>query len=110
MPVSVKGISDMFSMDVFTNKGFYCGKISDMEFDLSRYKIKSIVVDAARNSTLGKIVGGKKGVVVPYSMVQAVGDIVVIKHINEVSMPEEMGSEDAMMEAETPTPTRRMGR
>ncbi|MBI2547209.1 MAG: PRC-barrel domain-containing protein [Candidatus Aenigmarchaeota archaeon] len=88
MPVSVKEISDMFAKDVFTNKGFYCGKVNDMEFDLSRYKVKSLVIEAARGSTLGKMVGGKKGVVIPYGMVQSVGDVVIIKHISDASLPE----------------------
>ncbi|MEM5808124.1 MAG: PRC-barrel domain-containing protein, partial [Candidatus Aenigmatarchaeota archaeon] len=66
MTVSIKDISEMFAKDVFTNKGFYCGKVSDMEFDLSRYKVRALVVEAARGSFLGKIVAGKKGVVIPY--------------------------------------------
>ena len=103
MPVSVKDVSDMFAKDVFTNRGFYCGKVSDMEFDLSRYKVRSLVVEAARNSLLGKMVAGKKGVVVPYTMVQSVGDVVIIKHISEAAFPEEPPEEPAMV-PETPSP------
>lgn len=86
--ITTKEISDMFAKDVFTNKGFYCGKVSDMEFDLSRYKVRALVIEPARNSLLGRVVGGKKGVVIPYPMVQSVGDIVIIKHITEASFPE----------------------
>ena len=103
MPVSVKDISDMFAKDVFTNRGFYCGKVSDMEFDLSRYKVRSLVVEAARNSMLGKMVAGKKGVVIPYGMVQSVGDVVIIKHITEAAFPEE-GPEEPVEQPETPSP------
>ncbi len=81
MPINVKDVADMFSKDVFTNKGFYCGKVSDIEVDLSRYKIRALVLEAAKGSILGQMVGGKKGVVIPYPMVQAVGDIVIIKHM-----------------------------
>lgn len=110
MPVSVKDISDMFAKDVFTNKGFYCGKVSDMEFDLSRYKVRSLVVEAARNSLLGKMVAGKKGVVVPYNMVQSVGDVVIIKHINEAAFPEEsVPEEPAALEPQMP-PSPRLSR
>ena len=28
-----------------------------------------------------KVIGGKKGLIVPYSMINAIGDIVIIKHI-----------------------------
>ncbi|MFH1623469.1 MAG: PRC-barrel domain-containing protein [Candidatus Aenigmatarchaeota archaeon] len=86
MPITVKDIGDMFGKDVFTNKGFYAGKVSDLEFDLSRFKIRSVVIEAAKGGVLGKMVGGRKGVIVPYPMVQAIGDVVLIKHIT--SMPE----------------------
>lgn len=89
MPITVKDIGDMFGKDVFTGKGFYAGKVSDLEFDLSRFKIRSLVIEAARGSMLGKMVGGKKGIIVPYPMVQAIGDVVLIKHITSTALPEE---------------------
>ncbi len=81
MPITVKDISEMFGKDLFTDKGLYCGKVSDVEFDLSRFKLRSLVIEAAKGTFLGKMVGGKKGIIVPYPMVQAIGDIVLIKHI-----------------------------
>ncbi len=80
MAISVKDIQDMFSKDVFTSKGVYCGKVTDMELDLSRFKVRSLVIEAAKNSQLGKMVGGKKGIIVPYPVVQAVGDVVLVNH------------------------------
>ncbi len=110
MQISIKNVSDMFAKDVFTNKGFYCGKVNDMEFDLSRFKVKSLVIEAARGSMLGKLVGGKKGVVVPYNMVQSVGDVVIIKHINEAAFPEEPLPEEPAMEPEIAQPSPRFSR
>lgn len=81
MPINVKDVAEMFGKDVFTGKGFYAGKISDLEFDLGRFKIRSLVIEAAKGSFLGKALGGKRGVVIPYPMVQAIGDVVIIKHI-----------------------------
>jgi len=93
MPISVKDIADMFNKDVFTARGFYAGKVSDLEFDLSRFKIRSLVIEAARGSFLGKAVGGKKGVIVPYPMVTAIGDVVIIKHIATPTSAEDMPEE-----------------
>ena len=107
MPVSVKSVSDMFSKDVFTNRGYYCGKVSDMEVDLARFKVKSLIIQASRDSVLGKLVGGKKGVVVPYPMVQSVGDIVIIKHISETYLPEQEAEEAIESEAVAARPLRR---
>ena len=89
MPITVKDIADMFGKDVFTNKGFYAGKVSDMEFDLSRFKVRSVVIEAAKGGMLGRMVGGKKGIIVPYPMIQSIGDVVLIKHITSAEMAEE---------------------
>jgi sporulation protein YlmC with PRC-barrel domain len=86
----------MFGIDVFTSKGVYCGKASDLEFDLSRFKIRSLVIEAGREGLLGKMIGGKKGIIIPYSAIQAVGDIVIIKHI---TLPE--AEEEEVTEEET---------
>jgi sporulation protein YlmC with PRC-barrel domain len=86
MPISVKNISEMFGKDVFTSKGYYAGRISDIEFDLSRFKLRSLVIEAAKGSMLGRMVGGKKGIIVPYPIVQAIGDVVIIKHVVDMEM------------------------
>ncbi|MEM5802031.1 MAG: PRC-barrel domain-containing protein [Candidatus Aenigmatarchaeota archaeon] len=89
MPITTKDVAEMFGKDVFTSKGFYCGKVVDLDFDLSRYKIRSLVIEAVKGSLLGKMVGGKKGIVVPYTVVQAIGDIVIINHKIVAGLPEE---------------------
>ena len=81
MPISVKDIADMFGKDVFTSKGYYAGKVADIEFDLSRFRVRSLVIEAAKGSVLGRMVGGKKGIIVPYPVVTAIGDVVIIKHV-----------------------------
>lgn len=81
MPITVKNVKNMFGKDVFTDKGYYCGRVSDLEFDLSRFKIRSLVIEAAKGSVIDKMVGGKKGIIVPYPMVESIGDVVLIKHI-----------------------------
>ncbi|NOZ81753.1 MAG: photosystem reaction center subunit H [Candidatus Micrarchaeota archaeon] len=79
--VTVKDMSEMFGKDVFTDRGVYCGKVYDVKIDLSKFRVKSLVIEA-RGPFLANIVAGKKGVVVPYHMVNSIGDVVIIKHIN----------------------------
>ena len=88
MAITVKNITEMMGKDVFTNKGVFCGKIADVEIDLGKFRLKSLVVEASRGSFLANIVGGKKGVVIPYRLVDSVGDVVIIKHITP-TVPEE---------------------
>ncbi len=95
MPINVKNIADMFGKEVFTSKGLYAGKVSDIEFDLRRFKVHSFIVEASKGSILGKALGGKKGIIVPYPIIVAVGDIVIIKHVISMDAnPEKMEEVD----------------
>lgn len=80
MVVNERTISEVIGRDIFTDKGLYCGKVSDVEIDLSRFRIRAMVVDAVKGSYLSTVVSGKRGIIVPYSMLKAVGDIVLKTH------------------------------
>lgn len=86
--VDVKSFSEITKRDVFTDKGIYCGRVADMDLDLEKFRVKSLVIDAVKGSFFASLVGDKKGVVVPFAMVQSVGDVVIIKHIMPVTEPE----------------------
>jgi len=87
--MNVRNFSDMIRKDVFTNKGSFGGKVIDIDLDLEKYRVKSLVIDAVRGSFLADLVGDKRGVIVPFSMVQSIGDIVIIKHITPTSVETE---------------------
>lgn len=89
MAITVKNVSEMFGKDVFTNKGVYCGKVADLLINLSKFRVRSLVIEAARGSFLANMVGSKRGVIIPYTLVDNVGDVVIIKHITTPSIPEE---------------------
>ncbi len=82
MASDVQDMTNLTGKDVFTSNGSYCGKARDIEIDLPKFKVRAVVVDAARGSYLAEKVGGKKGVIVPYSMVTAVDDVIMIKHFS----------------------------
>ena len=81
MGVNVNSISQTYNKDVFTDRGMYCGKVEDVECDLKRFKLRSLVVKSAKGSYVSSVLAGRRGLIVPFSMVEAVGDVVVIKHI-----------------------------
>ena len=81
--ITVKKIIDILKKDVFTEKGMYCGKINDVQIDFSKFRIKSFVVETAKESFLSKVVGSKKGVIIPFSMIKSIGDIVITTNIPE---------------------------
>lgn len=89
MAITVKNMSELFNKDVFTNKGVYAGKVADMEINLSKFRIRALVIEAAKGSFLSSIVGGKRGVIVPYQLVDNIGDVVIIKHITTPTMSDD---------------------
>jgi sporulation protein YlmC with PRC-barrel domain len=89
MPINTKSFSELVRKDVFTAKGVYCGKITDIGLDMDKFRVKSMVIDAVRGSFLAQLVGDKRGVIVPFTMVQSIGDIVIIKHISPSSVETE---------------------
>ncbi|MEM5804783.1 MAG: PRC-barrel domain-containing protein [Candidatus Aenigmatarchaeota archaeon] len=82
MAITVKNSSEMFGKDVFTNKGAYCGRVSDLKINMEKFRMQSLVLDVAKGSFLSGIIGGKKGIIVPYQYVDSVGDVIIIKHIS----------------------------
>ena len=93
MAIKVSSISETYGKDVFTNKGMFCGKVEDVECDLKRFKIRSLVVKAARESYISRMLGNKKGVIIPFPMVESMGDIIIIKHISLPVSEEETKAE-----------------
>jgi len=81
MAIKVASVSQTWQKDVFTDKGLYCGKVEDVECDLNRFKMRSLVVKAIKGSYLSKMLGDKRGIIIPFPMVEAIGDIILIKHI-----------------------------
>ena len=99
MAVTVKNVSEMFGKDVFTNRGIFCGKVADIWVNLIKFRIHSIVVQTGRDSFLAHMVGGKKGVIIPYQLVESIGDVVIIKHITPTVSSESSEEEIAISEA-----------
>jgi sporulation protein YlmC with PRC-barrel domain len=88
MAIRIASVSETWDKDVFTNKGLYCGKVKDVECDLKRFKLRSLIVEAVRGSYVSSMLGSKKGIIIPFPMVEAIGDIVIIKHITPTTTEE----------------------
>ena len=93
--LKVKRMTQIYDMKVFTDAGDYFGDIE--EGIISGNKVFGWRVRASRSSSLAKILGGAKGVIVPHRLVKAVGDIMIISKsalpsYNEEGMGQEMSS------------------
>ena len=74
--MNTKRLSDTYNMKVFTDLGEYFGDIEEAILTLNR--VFGWIIRATRSSSLNKVIGGAKGVVVPHSLVKAVGDIMIV--------------------------------
>ena len=89
MAENILDYSDITGKDVFTRKGSYCGKLKDIEVNLSKFGVRSVVVGAEKGSYLAQKVGGSRNVVIPYRMVESVDDIIIIKDFKTDNVEEE---------------------
>lgn len=91
--LKTKKISDVYSMEVYTDSGDYFGDVE--ESILVSNKVFGWRVRATKRSYLNKILGGAKGVIVPQQLVKSIGDIMIISkaavptYNDEVPTPED---------------------
>lgn len=88
MSENIIDFSDITDKKVFTKKGSYCGELKDVELNVGKFAVRALVVGAEKGSYLAEKVGGSKNVVIPYNMVEALDDIVIIKDFQTNDMEE----------------------
>lgn len=89
MADNIIDFSEITDKDVFTRQGAYCGTLKDVELNMGKFGVRAVVVGAKKGSYLAEKVGGSKNVVIPYHMVEAIGDIVLIKDFQTSEVPEQ---------------------
>lgn len=89
MAENILDFSDVTGKKVYTGKGSYCGEVKDIELNLGKFSVRAVVVGAEAGSYLAEKVGGTKNVVIPYRMVKAIDDIIVIKDFQTSQVDEE---------------------
>ncbi len=85
--LKVKRMTQVYDMKVFTDSGDYFGDVE--EGIITSNKVFGWRVKATRNSSLAKMLGSAKGVIVPHRLVRAVGDIMIINKTAIPTYPEE---------------------
>ena len=74
--LKTKRISETFDMKVFTDQGEYFGDVEECIMTIGKtfgWRVKS-----TRGSSLSRVLGGAKGVIIPHSLVKSIGTIVII--------------------------------
>lgn len=72
-------LSSLYGLDLYTDRGIRVGKIEDVTVDIKEKRISGLAVKNVNPNAFN--VGKRKGVIIPYRWVTAIGDIVLIKHV-----------------------------
>ena len=84
-------LSSLYGQDLYTDKGIRVGKIEDVTVDVKEKRISGLAVKNVNPNAFS--VGKRKGVIIPYRWVTAIGDIVLIKHVKRRVMESETEEE-----------------
>jgi sporulation protein YlmC with PRC-barrel domain len=77
---------------MYTDRGIYVGKIEDVSVDIREKRISGLAVKNVNPNAFS--VSKKKGVIIPYRWVTAIGDIVLIKHVRRRGVERESEEEE----------------
>jgi sporulation protein YlmC with PRC-barrel domain len=72
-------ITELFGLNVYTDKAVYVGSVDDVVIDVDAKKIDSLAVGNL-NPEIGEI-KGYKGMQIPFRIIKSIGDVVLIRHI-----------------------------
>jgi sporulation protein YlmC with PRC-barrel domain len=72
-------ITELFGLQIYTEKGMFIGEVEDVLIDVDGKKIEAVVVGKV-NDQLFEL-KNYKGLKIPYRIISAIDDIVLIRHL-----------------------------
>jgi sporulation protein YlmC with PRC-barrel domain len=72
----IADITSLFDLNVYTDKGKYVGKVSDVQIEASERKVSGLALGNVNKDIFDV---ETKGVVIPYRWVLAVADIIIVR-------------------------------
>jgi sporulation protein YlmC with PRC-barrel domain len=72
-------ITDLFGLQIYTDKGMFVGEVEDVVIDVDNKKMEGLVVGKV-NDQLFEL-KNFKGLKIPYRIISAIDDIVLIRHL-----------------------------
>lgn len=79
-------ITELFGMKVYTENAVYVGDVDDVIINVDTKKMESLALGNVNREVLE--LTNFKGVKIPYRIIRAVGDIVIIRHLAGMSRSE----------------------
>ena len=79
-------ITELFGMKVYTENAVYVGDVDDVIINVDTKKMESLALGNVNTEVFDLV--NYKGVKIPYRIIRAVEDIVIIRHLAGMSRPE----------------------
>ena len=79
-------ITELFGKKVYTDNAVYVGDVDDVVINVDTKKMESLALGNVNQEVLE--LKNYKGVKIPYRIIRAVGDIVIIRHLAGMSRSE----------------------
>ena len=84
-------ITDLFGLQIYTDKGMFVGEVEDVVIDVDNKKMEGLVVGKV-NDQLFEL-KNYKGLKIPYRIISAIDDIVLIRHLQSAFSGSSSGEE-----------------
>jgi len=72
-------ITEVFGLNMYTEKSVYVGEVEDVILDIEGKKMDSLVVGKLNPDLVD--IKNYKGLKIPFRIIRSVGDIVIIRHL-----------------------------
>ena len=83
MDADADEITSLVGREVYSNNGVFVGEIEDIQLNLDAETVTGLALSELNAELFSREMTGKKGVIVPYRWVRAVGDVVLINDVVE---------------------------
>jgi len=93
--LKIKRLSEVIGKRVYTDSGDLFGAVE--ELNILDNKIDGWRIVVSRDSGIGDVLGGARGIIVPHRFIKAIGDVVLI---NRSAIPIQEQKEDIPLEEE----------
>jgi len=96
MDADADEITSLVGREVYSNNGVFVGEIEDLQLNLDAETVTGLALSELNGELFSREMTGKKGVIVPYRWVRAVGDVVLINDVVERYESDEVDEEVAV--------------
>lgn len=77
-----KQISELFDMHVYSEQAVYIGKVEDVVLDVTNKKVSGLALTEINKKAIDT--KNFTGLLIPYRIVKAVEDIVIVRHLPQM--------------------------